>query len=98
MNRCCVRAHVSNEASVQRPSSASLMEAQNGVLKVSTMLSAFRRAAVQQRAFSTVLPRVTAKRPTEAGPGGRSSNAGVKVAIFGASGFLGRYVCFDLGT
>jgi NADH dehydrogenase (ubiquinone) 1 alpha subcomplex subunit 9 len=61
------------------------------------MLLALRRVAVPQRAFSTVLPRVTPKRATEAGPGGRSSNAGVKVAIFGASGFLGRYVCFDLG-
>jgi len=38
------------------------------------------------------------RREDEAGPGGRASNAGVKVAVFGAGGFLGRYVCCDLGT
>lgn len=38
------------------------------------------------------------RRDDEAGPGGRASNAGVKVAVFGAGGFLGRYVCCDLGT
>lgn len=31
------------------------------------------------------------------GTGGRSSDAGVTVAVFGASGFLGRYVCSNLG-
>lgn len=61
------------------------------------LTAALKHAAAPRRAFSTVLPRVTAKHATEAGPGGRASNAGVKVAIFGASGFLGRYVCFDLG-
>lgn len=44
------------------------------------------------------IPRVTERRNGEAGPGGRSSNAGVKVAVFGAGGFLGRYVCSHLGT
>lgn len=43
------------------------------------------------------IPRVTERRNGEAGPGGRSSNAGVKVAVFGAGGFLGRYVCSHLG-
>jgi NADH dehydrogenase (ubiquinone) 1 alpha subcomplex subunit 9 len=51
-----------------------------------------------RRAFSTKLPRYADRRATEAGPGGRASNAGVKVALFGATGFLGRYVCSELGT
>ena len=49
------------------------------------------------RAFATDLPRVTDRRPTETGRGGRASDAGVKVAVFGATGFLGRYVCSHLG-
>lgn len=50
------------------------------------------------RAFGTTdLPRVTDRRPTETGRGGRASDAGVKVAVFGATGFLGRYVCSHLG-
>lgn len=53
-----------------------------------------------RRAFSTdlFLPRITDRRLNEAGPGGRSTNAGVKVAIFGATGFLGKHVCNQLGT
>uniref|UniRef100_A0A7S2UDV5 NAD-dependent epimerase/dehydratase domain-containing protein n=1 Tax=Attheya septentrionalis TaxID=420275 RepID=A0A7S2UDV5_9STRA len=47
---------------------------------------------------STFLPRLTERRDGEAGPGGRSSVAGLKVAVFGASGFLGRYVCENLGV
>jgi hypothetical protein len=43
------------------------------------------------------LPRITDKRLDEQGPGGRSSVAGVKVAIFGATGFLGKHVCNQLG-
>mmetsp|Transcript_29805 Transcript_29805/g.88470 ORF Transcript_29805/g.88470 Transcript_29805/m.88470 type:complete len:414 (-) Transcript_29805:91-1332(-) len=43
-------------------------------------------------------PKVPERRTGEAGPGGRASVAGVKVAIFGAGGFLGRYVCCELGT
>jgi len=38
------------------------------------------------------------RRDSETGPGGRGSDAGLKVAVFGASGFLGRYVCSHLGT
>jgi hypothetical protein len=47
---------------------------------------------------SMYIPRVTERRAEEEGPGGRSSNAGVTVAVFGASGFLGRYVCSNCGT
>lgn len=55
--------------------------------------------ATTTRAFGTTdLPRVTDRRPTETGRGGRASDAGVKVAVFGATGFLGRYVCSHLGT
>ena len=43
------------------------------------------------------LPRITERRPNETGRGGRASDAGVKVAVFGATGFLGRYVCSGLG-
>ena len=56
-------------------------------------------AAQGRRSLSTLqLPRITERRATEAGPGGRASDAGLKVAVFGASGFLGRYVCSELGT
>jgi len=44
------------------------------------------------------VPEIPDRRIGEGGPGGRSSNAGVKVAVFGAGGFLGRYVCCKLGT
>lgn len=49
--------------------------------------------------FSTTtdLPRITERRPDESGRGGRASDAGVKVALFGATGFLGRYVSSGLG-
>ena len=43
------------------------------------------------------LPRITERRLNEQGAGGRSTNAGVKVAIFGATGFLGKHVCNQLG-
>eukprot|EP00573_Skeletonema_grethae_P002481 CAMPEP_0201685452 /NCGR_PEP_ID=MMETSP0578-20130828/195_1 /ASSEMBLY_ACC=CAM_ASM_000663 /TAXON_ID=267565 /ORGANISM="Skeletonema grethea, Strain CCMP 1804" /LENGTH=393 /DNA_ID=CAMNT_0048169337 /DNA_START=55 /DNA_END=1236 /DNA_ORIENTATION=+ len=48
--------------------------------------------------FSTDLPRITERRPDETGRGGRASDAGVKVALFGATGFLGRYVSSGLGS
>jgi len=44
------------------------------------------------------LERIIERRDGEIGTGGRNSNAGVKVAVFGASSFLGRYVCGNLGT
>jgi hypothetical protein len=43
-------------------------------------------------------PTLTEKRYGEAGRGGRMSEAGCKVAVFGASGFLGNFVCAELGT
>jgi len=44
------------------------------------------------------VPTLTERRPGEAGIGARSSEAGLKIAVFGASGFLGNYVCSDLGA
>lgn len=44
------------------------------------------------------LPRITERRVQEEGPGGRASNAGLKFAIFGGTGFLGKHVCNQLGT
>ena len=37
------------------------------------------------------------KQTNEIGPGGRASDAGAKVCVFGAGGMLGRYVCYNLG-
>ena len=63
------------------------------------------RRLIQQpstlRAFSsteTYKPTLVNRRENEMGLGGRASDAGLKVAIFGASGFLGPYVCTELGT
>ena len=63
----------------------------------STSITSCAAANNNTRAFATDLPRVTDRRPTETGRGGRASDAGVKVAVFGATGFLGRYVCSHLG-
>mmetsp|Transcript_24758 Transcript_24758/g.42135 ORF Transcript_24758/g.42135 Transcript_24758/m.42135 type:complete len:386 (-) Transcript_24758:534-1691(-) len=57
-----------------------------------------RVAYLGRRSLSTHLPRITERRATEVGPGGRTSDAGVRVAIFGATGFMGRYVCSMLGA
>mmetsp|Transcript_9459 Transcript_9459/g.13899 ORF Transcript_9459/g.13899 Transcript_9459/m.13899 type:complete len:391 (-) Transcript_9459:78-1250(-) len=57
--------------------------------------------AISRRQLSTtkpIVPRILDRREDETGPGGRGSDAGLKVAVFGASGFLGRYVCSHLGT
>jgi hypothetical protein len=65
------------------------------------MLSTFQRQARVQcrRALSNepFLPRITDKRLNEEGAGGRATNAGLKVAVFGATGFLGKHVCYQLG-
>mmetsp|Transcript_26349 Transcript_26349/g.39059 ORF Transcript_26349/g.39059 Transcript_26349/m.39059 type:complete len:403 (+) Transcript_26349:124-1332(+) len=47
---------------------------------------------------SIYIPRVTERRAGEGGPGGRHSDAGVKVAVFGSGGFLGNYLCYNNGT
>eukprot|EP00980_Cylindrotheca_fusiformis_P008251 scaffold1736_cov127-Cylindrotheca_fusiformis.AAC.65 len=65
------------------------------------MLGALQRSARVQgrRALSSepFLPRITERRVNEQGPGGRATNADLKVAIFGATGFLGKHVCYQLG-
>ncbi len=44
------------------------------------------------------MPRITERRLNEGGPGGRQSNSDLRVAIFGATGFLGKHLCHQLGT
>jgi uncharacterized protein YbjT (DUF2867 family) len=59
------------------------------------------RSTVTTAPFSSSsvdLPRITERRPNESGRGGRASDAGIKVALFGATGFLGRYVSSGLGS
>mmetsp|Transcript_7196 Transcript_7196/g.10311 ORF Transcript_7196/g.10311 Transcript_7196/m.10311 type:complete len:107 (+) Transcript_7196:56-376(+) len=68
-----------------------------------TRLSSAKKAISSKtlRAFSTkapVVPRIVDRRINETGPGGRASDAGLKVAVFGATGLLGRYVCCHLGA
>ena len=55
--------------------------------------------SMAKRALSmeTFLPRITERRVGEQGAGGRATNAGLKFAIFGATGFLGKHVCHKLG-
>lgn len=60
------------------------------------------RRCVAIRSFSAkplapYAPTLTEARVGEGGPGGRSSDQKLKVALFGASGFLGRYVSAELG-
>lgn len=43
------------------------------------------------------LPKITDRRLNEGGPGGRQSNADLRVAIFGATGFVGKHLCHQLG-
>ena len=64
------------------------------------MLSTAARQRITQhgrRSLSYYIPTLTERRPDEAGTGGRVSDAGLKVALFGGSGFLGKYVCSELG-
>jgi len=51
------------------------------------------------RSLSSKAPAVySERRGGEVGPGGRASVSGLTVAVFGAGGFLGRYVCSNLGS
>jgi len=62
--------------------------------------SAVRRTVTQSlcRSSSTYNASLTERRSDEVGVGGRGSDAGAKVAIFGANGFLGPYVSTELGN
>lgn len=66
---------------------------------MSVVAAATRRVVLSQgrRSLSFYSPTLTERRVGEAGTGGRNSEAGLKVAVFGASGFLGSYVCAELG-
>jgi hypothetical protein len=68
------------------------------MLASSRSLTSFTKT-LNRRLLSTkpVVPRILDKRTDETGTGGRGSDAGLKVAVFGASGMLGRYVCCHLG-
>jgi hypothetical protein len=46
-----------------------------------------------RRSLSTVMERGF----YEAGPGGRSSVSGITSTVFGGTGFLGKYLLFELG-
>mmetsp|Transcript_49815 Transcript_49815/g.143363 ORF Transcript_49815/g.143363 Transcript_49815/m.143363 type:complete len:390 (+) Transcript_49815:122-1291(+) len=65
------------------------------------MLRSLQRVSLTsgRRALATepFLSKIPSRRENEAGPGGRASNAGLKFAIFGATGFLGKHVCNQLG-
>ena len=69
-------------------------------LRVAASTSTKTTTALRSLSTNTkpVVPRIVDRNPNETGPGGRGSDAGLKVAVFGASGFLGRYVCCHLGT
>ena len=71
------------------------------ITKASSRVAALQRSS--QRALSSLTssvykPTEVARRDNEMGLGGKGSEAGLKVAVFGASGFLGPYVCTELGT
>jgi hypothetical protein len=48
-----------------------------------------------QRCYS---PSLTEARSNEAGRGGRMSESGIKVAVFGGNGLVGRQLAAHLGT
>lgn len=57
--------------------------------------AAARRQLLHKRCY---VPTLTERREGEAGKGGRMTEAGLRVAIFGAGGFVGRYLCAHLGA
>jgi hypothetical protein len=73
-----------------------LLQLQTAVLKKS--VSARYLSSSVRRASPVYDPHMVERREGEGGSGGRSSEAMRKVALFGASGFLGNYVCAELGT
>ena len=58
----------------------------------------FAKLYTRGRCFSYYAPTLVSRRVGEAGTGGRSSEQDLKVAVFGASGVLGGYLCAELGT
>jgi len=58
-------------------------------------MSAIRRTGIRKAAALT--SKFVERIGGEVGPGGRSSVSGRTVAVFGGTGFLGRYVAFELG-
>jgi len=69
----------------------------HNITMLSTAFNTTRRQTARAFSSGPVLPRITERRPNETGRGGRASDAGVKVCVFGATGFLGRYVTSGLG-
>ena len=68
--------------------------------RTTIMIASVRRLSEshgRRAASKLVIPRILDKRMNEQGPGGRASIAGIKVAVFGGTGFLGRYVLCELG-
>ena len=78
--------------------SASSMLALPTTMRAASRCWLSRTTSYRALATETYKPTLTNRRGTEMGLGGKGSNAGLKVAIFGASGFLGPYVCTELGT
>ena len=67
------------------------------------MLTTIRLAAsvgrrTGRRSLAYYVPTLTERRDDELGTGGRNTEAGLKVALFGGSGFLGNYVTAELGA
>lgn len=62
------------------------------------LASSARQASRRVGTRSVYVPTLVERREGEAGTGGRSSEAAKKVAVFGASGFLGGYLCAELGA
>mmetsp|Transcript_28068 Transcript_28068/g.65243 ORF Transcript_28068/g.65243 Transcript_28068/m.65243 type:complete len:397 (-) Transcript_28068:154-1344(-) len=76
-----------------------MLSATRGMTTALKRSGAFRALSTKTPAAAPSLyaPTLTDARVGEAGPGGRSSNSTLRIAVFGASGFLGRYVAAELG-